>query len=129
MKTKIEFDAITPINDHSSMVWHYGSVTQGKKKYDFTLCEMYDSNSGTSSYEVTWMDETPPNFSENLPAKLDEIRNANDQLDALEMALSLLKEATGFIDAIKFDEGEEVDVGGDESLEGRINIFLKSQGK
>lgn len=46
--------------------FHYGKVTidtQGfdEESFEFSLCEMNDKNSGSSSTDVTWIDKTPKN--------------------------------------------------------------------
>ena len=56
----IEFEA-PELDCVPAMQWHYGTVKQNGKEYPVTVCEMYESNSGTSSFEVTWVEETPEN--------------------------------------------------------------------
>lgn len=35
-----------------------------KKEFDFTICQMYLKVSGTYSFEITWVDETPEGHEE-----------------------------------------------------------------
>ena len=53
------------IRSGSGMDWFYGTVRVGGKEFDFSLCEMNDKNSGSSSTEITWIDATP-NDSEKI---------------------------------------------------------------
>lgn len=57
--TEIRFDADN--ERQNGWTWHYGNVEQDNKEYPFTLLEMYDSNSDSSEFELTWCDDTPDN--------------------------------------------------------------------
>lgn len=59
----------------SSMMWHYGEAIKDNKSFPFTLCEMYDSTTNTSSFEVTWIEETPEGITDQ------EIINQFESLD------------------------------------------------
>jgi len=62
MKAEITFEEISRLKSGTATLWHYGTATIGDKGYDFSLAEMRDDNG--SSFEVTWMDETPENHTE-----------------------------------------------------------------
>lgn len=68
-----------PSNDNEgnpTMIWYYGDVVVNGFTYPFSLCEMYEPNTGTSSYEVTWVDETPENskgLEKMIEDKFDEL--------------------------------------------------------
>ena len=62
MATKITFDEISRLKSGNATLWHYGVAEVDGKEYDFTLAEMVDTN--WSSFEVTWVDETPDNHQE-----------------------------------------------------------------
>jgi hypothetical protein len=49
--------------------WHYGILEQEDKEYPFTVCEMYEPTSGTSSFELTWCEDTP-NFADQLETEI-----------------------------------------------------------
>lgn len=57
MGTKITFDEISRLKSGNATLWHYGVAEVDGKVYDFTLAEMVDNN--WSSFEVTWVEETP----------------------------------------------------------------------
>lgn len=50
-------------NSNSSMVFIPGEYTDEGRTHEFTLVEMYDSNSDSYSYEVTWIEGKPLNVS------------------------------------------------------------------
>ena len=65
---EISFDLEEKHKDDNfpNWTWNYGTfsklispTTKIKKKFEFTLLEMYDENSDYTSYEVTWIDKTP----------------------------------------------------------------------
>ena len=60
MKAKIEKEPKA-----NGMIFHAGVFTDNNgKEFDFTLLEMYDSNSDYSSFEITFCDETPEDVKE-----------------------------------------------------------------
>jgi len=46
---KITFENDT--EKQGSWKWHYGSVESDVKEFPFSVCEMYEPTSGTSSFE------------------------------------------------------------------------------
>ena len=58
-----------------SWTWHYGNVEQEGKDYPFSLLEMYDGNSDTSSLDLTWCDDIPQNSEDLEKQILDEFSN------------------------------------------------------
>lgn len=59
-KAEVEFDEIhVPDYKGNSTNYYYGRVHFNGKYFEFTIVEMYDSNSDSSSFEVTWVDKTP----------------------------------------------------------------------
>ena len=62
MATKITFDEISRLKSGNATLWHYGVAEVDGKEYDFSLAEMVDND--WSSFEVTWVDETPDNHEE-----------------------------------------------------------------
>ena len=70
MKAKITFDEIARLKSGNATLWHYGTAEVGGKGYDFSLAEMVDNN--WSSFEVTWVDETPENHHEIEKLVLEE---------------------------------------------------------
>ena len=62
MTTTITFDEISRLKTGNATLWHYGTAKVGGKEYDFTLAEMVDNN--WSSFEVTWVEETPSGVEE-----------------------------------------------------------------
>lgn len=62
MENTISFDEISKLSSGTATLWHYGTATVSGKNYDFSLAEMRDNN--WSSFEVTWVDETPENHTE-----------------------------------------------------------------
>ena len=63
----IYFEEITPRPSRGSYeLYHYGEMEFLDEQYPFTLVEMYDSNIGYTSYEVTWVEGTPDNFVSQL---------------------------------------------------------------
>jgi hypothetical protein len=57
---KINFEPVSDTGS-STMTWHYGDVEVDGKEYEFSISEMFDSNSGTSEFEFTWCNEVPNN--------------------------------------------------------------------
>ncbi len=57
MENTIQFEEISRLESGNATLWHFGTAKVGEKEYDFTLAEMVDNN--WSSFEVTWVDETP----------------------------------------------------------------------
>jgi hypothetical protein len=49
--------------------WHYGTLEQEDKEYPFSVCEMYEPTSGTSTFEVMWIEGTP-NFADHCEAEI-----------------------------------------------------------
>lgn len=39
--------------------WHYGNVKQNGKEFGFSVAEMYDSNSDSTEFDITWIEEFP----------------------------------------------------------------------
>lgn len=62
MKAEITFEEISRLKSGTATLWHYGTAKVNGKDHDFSLAEMRDNNS--SSFEVTWVDETPENHTE-----------------------------------------------------------------
>jgi hypothetical protein len=62
MKAEITFDEISRLKSGTATLWHYGTAKVNGKEYDFSLMEIVDDNG--SSFEVTWVDETPENHQE-----------------------------------------------------------------
>lgn len=54
---KILFDNDT--EQSGIWTWHYGNVEIDSMEYPFSICEMYDNTSGTSTFELTWVGLTP----------------------------------------------------------------------
>jgi len=50
--------------ERSTMTWHYGEVIIDEKSYPFSICEMYDSTTNTSTFELTWVEDTPENITD-----------------------------------------------------------------
>lgn len=59
MPTAITFEEISRLKSGNATLWHYGEVKVGEAEYPFTLAEMVDNN--WSSFEVTWVEQTPEN--------------------------------------------------------------------
>lgn len=72
METKITFEEISRLSSGTATLWHYGTATIDGKDYDFSLAEMKDNN--WSSFEVTWVDETPENHEDLDRAVIDAYR-------------------------------------------------------
>ena len=62
MTANITFDEIARLKSGNATLWHYGTANVQGKEYDFSLAEMVDNN--WSSFETTWVDETPENHQE-----------------------------------------------------------------
>lgn len=62
MTANITFDEIARLKSGNATLWHYGTANVHGKEYDFSLAEMVDNN--WSSFETTWVDETPENHQE-----------------------------------------------------------------
>jgi hypothetical protein len=58
---KVYFDEESNGNKkENSWIFHYGIFSdENEKDFDFSLLEMYDSNSDSSSFEITFCDEAP----------------------------------------------------------------------
>lgn len=73
---QVSFEVTKTKGRKPSMVWHDGILILNGVEYPFTLCEMYESNTGTSSYEVSWVEGTPENSEElekMIEDKFDEL--------------------------------------------------------
>lgn len=57
---KVVFDVENSDHGDSGMQWYYGAlITPDNSEYEFSICVMHDSNSGTSTNELTWIDNAP----------------------------------------------------------------------
>lgn len=75
-QVQINFEPSNDNEGNPTMTWHYGDVVVNGVTYPFSLCEMYEPNTGTSSYEVTWVEETPENsvdLEKMIKNKFDEV--------------------------------------------------------
>lgn len=50
---KIQFTELGDNLDHNGTTFHYGVVTHKGNPYDFSLCEMYNEDSETSTFELS----------------------------------------------------------------------------
>jgi hypothetical protein len=66
--TKIFFENENSKN--GTWTWHYGTYNE---QYPFSICEMYEPLNDTSSFEITWIEETPENSSEIESEILNEL--------------------------------------------------------
>jgi hypothetical protein len=57
---KVVFDVENSDHGDSGMQWYYGAlVTPDNEEYEFSICVMHESNSGTSFNKLTWLDNKP----------------------------------------------------------------------
>jgi len=64
-RIEITWEEITPRpNGGNYDIYHYGIIKVNGVDFEFTLCEMYNSNNDYTCYEVTWVNDTPENASE-----------------------------------------------------------------
>jgi len=44
--------------------WHYGNVIECEREFPFSVAEMYESNSDSTEFEITWIAGEPVNVEE-----------------------------------------------------------------
>ena len=76
---EISWDEITPCPKSGTYeLYHYGEMEFLDEVYPFTLVEMYNDNIGHTSFEVTWVEETPDSFVSELEDAI--VDSYNDEL-------------------------------------------------
>ena len=86
------FDVNNSDHGDSGMQWYYGVlVTPKDEELNFSICVMHESNSGTSTNEITWIDNAPnPDNHQEIENEIDEVfdwSEINDQYDQNEIEL------------------------------------------
>lgn len=59
METKINFEEISKLESGDATLYHYGVAEVNGEEFEFTLIEMVTND--YSSFDITWVDETPEN--------------------------------------------------------------------
>ena len=67
LEYKITWEEITDSPSRGNYeLYHYGELVFMDETYPFTLTEMHNENIGHTSYEVTWVEDTPESFVSEL---------------------------------------------------------------
>jgi hypothetical protein len=65
--SKIEFETDENKRDEmmSNWFWHYGTyIDKNGKEHPFSVCEMSDGLTDFTTFELTWVEDTPENAEE-----------------------------------------------------------------